>query len=211
VRAIGIIGFGALGRQILSLLSAQQRPERVIYFDDPLHAQGGEDRFPFNAFLEPRFADHEFYVGLGYLHLGRKLEILGQLQAANRRLPAFVHPSCHVAAGCRIGSGCFIYPGCNLDEESILGEGVLLHNSVVVSHQSHIGPAAYLAPGVVLSGHVQIGAATFLGTGTLVANHRRIGARSRVGIGTVVTRDIPDEASVVGNPQRPVSHPLKLD
>ena len=211
MRAIGIIGFGALGRQILALLSTPQRPERAVFFDDILHGRQEEGAFPFDAFLDARFADHEFYVGLGYHHLGRKLGILGQLQAVDRRLPAFVHPSCHVAPGCRIGAGCLIYPGCNLDQETVLAPGVLLHNSVVVSHHSHLGTAAYLSPGVVLSGHVHVGEAAFLGTGTLVADHRRIGARTRVGIGTVVTRDVPDDTSVIGSPQRTVTHPLKLE
>jgi sugar O-acyltransferase (sialic acid O-acetyltransferase NeuD family) len=210
VRAIGIIGFGALGRQILALLAERSRPEDLAVFDDTAHRQQGPGRFPFQAFLDPKFAEHDFYVGLGYLHLERKIAILGQLRALNRRTPAFVHPSCHLAPGARVAEGCIVYPGCNLDHDTVLEPGVLLHNSVVVSHDSHIGPAAYLAPGVVLSGHVRVGAATFLGTGTLVADHRTIGARVRTGIGTVITQDVPDDTSVMGNPARPVTHPLKL-
>ena len=209
--AIGIIGFGALGRKILALLTAGRRPERLAVFDDTAHQQQAEGFHPFEAFLDPRFADHDFYVGLGYHHLPCKVAILGQLQAAGRRVPAFVHSSCHVAPGSRIGPGCIIHPGCNLDADTVLGPGVLLHNSVVVSHDSHLAAAAYLSPGVVLSGHVHIGEAAFLGTGTLVADHRRIGARTRVGIGTVVTRDVPDDTSVIGNAQREVTHPLKLE
>ena len=208
---IGIIGFGALGRQILGLLSAAQKPGRVVFFDDLLHGRQGVDSFPFESYLDPRFADCEFYVGLGYRHLPRKAEILRQLRVAGRRAPSFVHPSCHVAATCRIGDGCIVYPLCNLDQEVELNAGVLLNNSVVVSHNSRIGDAAYLSPGVVLSGHITIGEAAFLGSGTLVANNRRIGARARVGIGTVVTNDVPDDASAIGSPQRLLERSLELE
>lgn len=208
---IGIIGFGALGEQILGLLSTLASPELVLFFDDVLHSRGVENSFPFDRFVEARFADCEFYVGLGYRHLPRKVEIFRQLRAAGRRVPALVHPSSQVHPTCRLGDGCLVYPLCNLGQEVELGAGVLLNNSVVVSHNSRIGDAAYLSPGVVLSGHVTIGAAAFLGSGVLVANQRCIGSRARVGIGAVVTRDVPEDASAIGNPLRLLEQPLELE
>jgi sugar O-acyltransferase (sialic acid O-acetyltransferase NeuD family) len=211
VKKIGIIGFGALGRQILGLLAPARSPEPVAFFDDVLHGRQGENSFPFDSFLDARFSDYDFYIGLGYRHLARKIEILRQLHEAGRRTPSFLHPSCHVHPACRVGEGCVVYPLCNLDQEVKLGDGVLLNNSVVVSHDSRIGPAAYLSPGVVLSGQVTIGAAAFLGSGVVVANNRGIGARARVGIGTVVTSDVPEGASAIGNPMRLLEHPLELE
>ena len=211
MKQIGIIGYGALGRQILALLGGAQRGTDVVFFDDPYHTGQGEGGFPFESFMDSRFADHDFYIGLGYQHLQRKIEILRQLKQAGRRTPPMVHPSCYVAPGGRIGDGTVVFPRCTLDESVVLGEGVLLNNAVVISHDSLVGDSAYLAPGVVLSGNVRIGEATFLGTGVLVANQRRIGARARIGIGTVITRNVPDETSFIGNPQRPVTHPLKLE
>jgi len=211
VKQIGIIGGGALGRQILGLLAAGPQAGRVFFFDDPLHGKGAENCFPFADFQDPRFADCEFYVGLGYRHLPRRAEIVRQLLDAGRRVPALVHPSSHVAPSARVGEGCLLYPLANVDAEAVLEPGVLLNNSVVVSHHSRVGTAAFLAPGVVLSGHVSVGAAAFLGSGAVVADHRRIGARARVGVGTVVTGDVPDDASVIGNPQRLLARPLSLE
>lgn len=211
MNATAIIGFGALGRQILALLAHREPRRPVVVFDDHEHARGTEDSYPFASFLDERFAAFEFYVGLGYHHLPRKAEILSRLLAAGRRLPSLVHPSCHVHPSTRIGAGCLLYPGCNLDQEVELGDGVLLHNSVVVSHDTRIGAAAYLAPGVVLSGRVTVGPSVFLGSGAVVANDRSIGARARVGIGTVVTRDVPADASAIGNPMRLLSRPLRLE
>lgn len=211
MKRVGIIGFGALGGQLLGLLAPSRGAGAVVLFDDVLHGRKDENSFPFGSFLDERFADCDFYVGLGYRHLARKAEILAQLHAAGRRAPAFVHPTCHVHPTSRVGAGCVLYPGCNLDQEVVLDPGVLLHNSVVVSHHAHVGTAAYLSPGVVLAGHVTIGAATFLGTGTLVANNRHIGVRACVGIGTVVSGDVPDGTSAIGNPMRLLKRPLELE
>ena len=211
MRTIGIIGFGALGQQMLAFLAPAQLPDRVLLFDDNMHSKGGEDSFPFDSFLDSRFADCEFYVGLGYHHLVRRKSILADLRTANRRVPAFVHPQCYVAASCLTGEGCFVYPLCNLGHEVELGMGVLLNNSVVVSHGSRIGAAAYLSPGVILSGNVTVGDTVFIGSGAVVANGRHVGAGARVGIGTVVTRDVPEGASVIGSPQRLLARPIGIE
>jgi sugar O-acyltransferase (sialic acid O-acetyltransferase NeuD family) len=211
VKKTCIIGFGALGKQILDLLTRAGETGRVLLFDDELHRHGGENSFPFNSFQEAQFADADFYVALGYKHLPRKAEIFQQLKAAGRRTPSFVHSSCHVHPTCRVGEGSIVYPMCNLDAEVNLASGVLLNNSVVISHNSSIGTAAYLSPGVVLSGHVTIGDMAFLGASTTVANGRRIGKNARIGIGSVVTRDVPDGASAIGNPLRLLERPLELE
>ena len=196
---------------MLGLLREVDRPDDVVFFDDLAHRDRRENSFPFDSFLDPRFADHDYYLALGYRHLPLKAKILNQLRAAGRRVPSFVHPGCHVHPSCRIGDGCVLYPMCNLDQEVELKPAVLLHNSVVVSHNSTLGTAVCCSPGVVLSGHVTIGEATFLGTGTLVSSNRQIGARSRIGIGTVVSVDVPDDTSAIGNPMRLLDHPLRLD
>jgi acetyltransferase-like isoleucine patch superfamily enzyme len=211
MKKIGLIGFGALGRQILGLLPVAGAGSKVMVFDDIAYGQHREDSFPFDSFLDPRFADCDFYVALGYRHLARKAQILRDLRAAGRRVPSFVHASCHVHSTCRLGDGCLVYPLSNLDQEVELAPGVLVNNSVVVSHNSRVGVAAYCSPGVVLSGHVTVGDEVFLGAGTLVANNRRIGHRARVGIGTVATHDVPDGASAIGNPMRLLEHPLELE
>jgi sugar O-acyltransferase (sialic acid O-acetyltransferase NeuD family) len=211
VNRIAIIGFGALGVQILKLISVVEQPEELVLFDNVLHGRGEQNAFPFESFLEQRFSDFSFYVALGYLHLPRKLEILDELHVAGRRTPSVVHPSCEVNSTSRIGDGCVVYPLCNVGDSVDIERGVLLNNSVVVSHGSRVGAAAYLSPGVVLSGNVIIGCQTFLGSGVVVANGRRIGANVRVGIGSVVTVDIPDNLSAIGNPLKLLSRPLDLE
>ena len=211
MKTLAFIGFGALGRQMLGLMGERCAPGRVVRFDDGLQGKGAEESFPFEAFLDAKFADAEFFVALGYRHLPLKAEILRRLRAAGRRVPAWVHPSCQVAPTARLGDGSFLFPLCNVDQEAECGAGVLLHNSVVVSHGARIGDAAYLSPGVVLSGQVTIGEAAFLGSGTVVANGRTIGARARVGLASAVTRDLPDGASAIGNPLRLLERPLELE
>jgi len=211
VKRLAIIGFGALGRQLLSLLGERRDGLEVLRFDDTLYSSRAESCYPFDSYSDSSFADCQFYIGLGYKHLVRRAAVVTQLVGLGRDVPSWRHPSCHVHPGSLVGPGCVLYPLCNIGPDVTIQEGVLLNNSVIVSHGCRVGAGAYLSPGVVLSGDVSIGASTFVGSGVVISNGRTVGERARIGIGSVVTIDVPDDGSVIGNPARLLPRPLNLD
>ena len=205
-----MVGFGSLGKQILSHLAATKAYAPILFFDDPSHLKKSPNSFPFDAFLDKRHADGEFFVALGYKHLATKKHILQTLQDHNRKILSFVHPTSFVHATAKIGVGCFLFPLCSLDLCAELEDGVLLHNSVVVSHESKIQACCYLSPGVVVSGRVKLGRSCFIGSGSVLANGITLGNHVRIGMATAVTRDVPSECSAIGNPMKILSKKLKI-
>jgi len=210
LRTVAIIGYGELGCQVERMVVGQARPDQVYFFDDLRHAAKEKNSLPFDAFHEPRFADAEFYVALGYRHLDRKKQIISQLLNYQRNLPNLIHPTCHVSQDVQMGVGCILYPMCNIDMNVIIGNGALIHNSVTVSHHCEIGDAVYISPGVVLCGRVRVEAASFLGAGAVVANGVTIASEARVAIGTVVSKNVPHHVSIIGNPMRVMSRPFSF-
>jgi acetyltransferase-like isoleucine patch superfamily enzyme len=102
----------------------------------------------------------------------------------------------------RIGDRCFVNSGTVLIavEEIVLGDDVALANEVMlVDSNSH---------GVEGRPHVQapirIGDGTWLGNRVMVMPGVTIGKRVLVAAGAVVTRDVPDDVLVAGNPARVV-------
>jgi sugar O-acyltransferase (sialic acid O-acetyltransferase NeuD family) len=207
---LAMVGFGELGRQILALLSAEQDPDQICYFDDLEVRQGSEQAFPFSAYSDDRFRPFDFYVCLGYKHLLAKAHIIDQLLALRRRLPSYVALSTYVSPSATVGQGTIVYPMCNVDKAVRIGNGVLVNNSVTISHDSAIGDCCYLSPGATIAGFVDIGKCTFVGAGAIVANNVTIGSNAVIGIGTVVTRDVPSGASVIGNPMKILKKPLRI-
>ncbi|MFN7922421.1 MAG: acetyltransferase [Bryobacteraceae bacterium] len=207
----GLIGYGALGRQVANLLGLA--PDDYAVFDDLARGAGMEPprAFGFSEYRAAEFASLDFYVCLGYKHRQRKLEILEELEAMGRRTPAFVHPSCFVNRTAEIGPGCILYPMCNIDQNVRLERGVTLHNSVVVSHDSRVGAGSYVSPGAVLCGDTRVGARCFLGARTVVSNGVAIGDDSTVGIGTVVTRNLDSGSNAIGSPMRLLTRQLRLE
>jgi acetyltransferase-like isoleucine patch superfamily enzyme len=108
----------------------------------------------------------------------------------------------------RIGHGVFINAGVVVysDVAITIGDDVALANEVYVMDTSSHGMEGrepHAAP-------VVIGAGTWVGARAIVLPGVTIGTRVVVGAGAVVTKDVPDEVLVAGNPARvirPLTYP----
>jgi acetyltransferase-like isoleucine patch superfamily enzyme len=126
----------------------------------------------------------------------------------------------HVLPGARIGSGCNICDHVFIENDVVVGNdvtvkcGVQLWDGLRVGHRVFIGPNATFTNDrfprskeypehflqTVLEDGVSIGANATILPGL------RIGGGAMVGAGAVVTRDVPPNAVVVGNPAVIVSY-----
>jgi sugar O-acyltransferase (sialic acid O-acetyltransferase NeuD family) len=212
MKKIGIIGYGAFGRQIESFLVEEQGKGalEVFYFDDQFHNAGGENAYPFNAFLDSRFRHLSFYIGLGYKHLAVRKKICDQLLNEGLQLPSFVHRTTYVNPTAKVGYGVYIYPMCNIDQEVELEVGTMLNNSVIISHNGLVDACTFIAPGVTIAGNVRIGKYCFIGAGSVIANTVTIADNAKVGLGSTITRNVGENACVIGNPMKILEKPFQL-
>mgnify|MGYP003438996805 CR=1 FL=1 len=90
------------------------------------------------------------------------------------------------AADARVGQACIVNHRASIDHECIVGDGV------------------HLAPGATLCGCVTLHDNVMIGAGAVILPRLSIGENSIIGAGAVVTRDVPPNVVVVGNPARKV-------
>ncbi len=114
------------------------------------------------------------------------------------------------SAGSRLSSYATVGPGLHLSWGSVIcsharvGAHVSIMVQVLVSEKVVIGDYVFIAAGTKLGGFVTIGEGSFIGMNSAVRDHVKIGRYATVGMGSVVTKDVPDGATVVGNPAREV-------
>jgi maltose O-acetyltransferase len=118
---------------------------------------------------------------------------------------------CDYGFNITLGDGVFINFGAViLDVCAVsIGRGAQLGPGVHIYAADHPRDAATRRQGLEFGRPVRIGAHAWIGGGAIILPGITIGADAIVGAGAVVTRDVPDGATVAGNPARPVHHPTR--
>ncbi len=106
----------------------------------------------------------------------------------------------------RFLTGIEIHPGAKIGKRFFIDHGA----GVVIGETSEIGDDVTLYQGVTLGGtgkekgkrHPTIGNNVVIGAGAIILGAITIGDNSRIGAGSVVTKPVPPNSTVVGNPAR---------
>ena len=118
------------------------------------------------------------------------------------RIGAFVEVQKNAAIGarCKISSHSFICEGVTIEDDVFIGHGVMFINDPRPRATTGTGKLQSEADWKVVPTRVERGAS--IGSGAVILCGVTIGARAMVGAGAVVTRDVPPDATVAGNPAR---------
>jgi len=134
--------------------------------------------------------------------LGKFINLYGCSVGANTKIGAFVEIQKNASVGnnCKISSHSFICEGVTIEDDVFIGHGVMFINDLFPRATIGDGKLQTEADWKVERTLVSKGAS--IGSGATILANITIGKNALVGAGSVVTKDVPENAVVAGNPAR---------
>ena len=126
----------------------------------------------------------------------------------------------HVMKGARLGADCNVGEHCFIESGAILGDRVTVKNGVAVWEGVTAEDDVFLGPNAVLTNDLRPRSKVYrekveptllkrgasIGANATILCGITIGEYAMIGAGAVVTKDVPSQTLVLGNPGRVVGH-----
>jgi acetyltransferase-like isoleucine patch superfamily enzyme len=153
--------------------------------------------FPANQYL--CIAD-DVKLGRG-VKFSKFINLYGCSVDDNTKMGAFVEvqKNAFIGKNCKISSHTFICEGVVIEDDVFIGHGVMFINDTYPRATTD-GALQTEADWTVERTHVKRGAS--IGSNCTILSNVTIGERAIVGAGSVVTKDVPADTIVAGNPAR---------
>ena len=213
----GLVGAGGLGREVMPFTKASVSKslgilERDIdvYFVETRAPRAREiNDHPLISLAEFTQLDGEKYFNVAVGN-GKDREQLVAAIGSNGKPLSLIAPQVIILEHNIIASGAVFCSNTMVTSNAIIGKFFQCNIYAYVAHDCVIGDYVTFAPGVRCNGRVHIGDYAYVGTNAVIREGTvdkplRIGKGAVIGMGAVVTKDVPDGATVVGNPARAMS------
>lgn len=141
----------------------------------------------------------QFIVAVGNNEYRKRI---AEQELVGKRFATIRDKTAVVSKYAEIEEGTVVMPGATINVDAQVGRHCIINTNASIDHDCVIEDYVHLSPNVALAGNVIVGEGTHVGIGACVIQGVKIGKWCTIGAGAVVIRDIPDGATVVGNPAK---------
>jgi sugar O-acyltransferase (sialic acid O-acetyltransferase NeuD family) len=205
---IGLIGINTI-TQLASEINLESTANETYLLDDDLskhdHKHFENDVIGLSTDLLRLYNDGKidaYYLCLGEKHLLTKKKIYTELIQNNIPVHSFISKHCIMRTGALVGPGNLLSQGTILGYETVLKGNTILWPGTIIEHNTVVGEHCYFGANVTVSGFASIGECTLVGSGANILPEVKVGKNCIIGAGSVVTKDLPDNSIVKGNPAK---------
>ncbi len=198
-----IVGTGGMGRELLGWIAGCSAATRDRFRTTAFISEGGDDGSVIHGVpvLHPdQWIDSPPRFVIAFADPAKKKRLAQELEARGWIPEIFIHESAVVGLATSIGRGTIICPFCRISSDSEIGEHVLVNGGSGIGHDATVGSYSSLLGSVSVNGNARVGEGVLLGAGSMIYPGKRVGNWATIGLASVVLRNVPDGATMFGNP-----------
>lgn len=208
---LGIYGASGLGTEFHGLAVAINMEKKtwdtIVYVDDDESKSGTvlkeSEVLTYQQAIE-KFGKNgiEFILAIGEPVV--KDKVFAKLEADGCMITCLIHPDFwpYMTSDLEYGKGLVMHQYSGFPPYCRFGNNVLIQGKAVMGHNLVLGDNVVISSLAFVGGDVTIGKDTYIAPSSCIRNGIHIGENAIVGMGAVVTKDVPDNAVVVGNPAK---------
>jgi len=197
-----IFGAGGHGRVVLDILRKNGEFELAGFLDSNSELHGKEvDGLPVlgDKAVLPELASKSVEGAVIAIGDNRdRAEIAAVVRESGLRLVNAVHPAATVAGNAQVGEGVVLAAGSIICAHARIGDNTIINTGAIIEYECVIKENVNIGPGVKIAGWTTVDSGTFIGIGATLIACLKIGRDSIISAGSIVTKDIPDNVTVVG-------------
>lgn len=207
MKKIYVLGVGGSSFALIDLANAcgytvavlyHYNSERTGQVDHGFTILGSFDDL-FSQNIEGKF----FLLTMGNMQIRK--DLYGKIVSKGGIVPTLIHPGAAVSQFALISpNGVLIDSQSIIQSDCVIEEGAYIRSQTLIGHQTTIAPYVFVAPKALIGARLRIKEFAFIGqNATLISTKvQEVGSHSTVGAGAVVTKPVPDNCIVVGNPAK---------
>lgn len=146
----------------------------------------------------------QFLVAIGGEHGGPRHSISLALEDAGLTPISLIDESSDIKNSAKIGAGSYIGQKVIVNIGTRIGRDAILNTGCSIDHECSIGVGVHIMGAAALAGRVKVGDFTVIGTNATILPDISVGRGAYIGAGAVITKDVVDNAVVVGVPGRTI-------
>lgn len=202
-----IIGAKGHAKEIFDIINIE-RTESFYFFDNVSNDADTLFSYPIIKSIEEAQLilknDPNFILALGGVRNRNKLFRL--FEELGGKPIAAIADNAVISKSAVLGTALNIMPFSLISADTSIGKGSLINAFASIHHDCILGEFVEVSPGARILGNCEIGDLSTIGTNAVILPKIKIGKNVTIGAGAVVTKDVQDNAVVVGVPGKTINY-----